>query len=90
MDDWETSSPNDVPEEIIVNGKEQKMKAELCPVCKGSGKLGDLWCKCHGCKGRGWIKVGGDVDTQNYPFYEPNPWAGYPYFHTDCRASNTG
>jgi len=40
--------------------------AELCPVCKGAGKLPQengetssipLWRTCHGCGGMGWVPV---------------------------------
>ena len=46
-------------------------KADLCPVCKGSGKgpwIGAKeeseyapkggWLPCHGCHGMGWVEVG--------------------------------
>ena len=30
-------------------------KADLCPVCEGSGEyIGE---KCHGCQGKGWVNV---------------------------------
>jgi DnaJ-class molecular chaperone len=42
-------------------------KAQLCPVCGGSGRLPDnnpygtstvqLTHTCHGCEGRGWVVV---------------------------------
>lgn len=37
--------------------------AEVCPVCQGSGKYKEE--KCHGCDGRGWVKVGTD-----YPYVQ--------------------
>ena len=42
-------------------------QAQKCPVCKGKG---DLFAKpgvflyhvtCHGCGGKGWVQVGGEV-----------------------------
>lgn len=41
------------------------MKAELCPVCLGSGKykLGT----CHGCNGKGWIVIPEDIKLQYKP-----------------------
>lgn len=42
------------------------MKAQLCPVCQGEGKLYDCsdttddsgnWHTCHGCDGKGWISL---------------------------------
>ena len=38
------------------------MKAQICPVCNGKGKL-NIYDKytydktCHGCNGKGWIEV---------------------------------
>ena len=41
-----------------------KMKAVLCPVCFGKGKIANLdkisnagKVSCHGCFGRGWVEV---------------------------------
>jgi hypothetical protein len=31
------------------------MKAQLCPVCNGSGKYDNK--ECHGCYGKGWVTV---------------------------------
>ena len=40
------------------------MHAELCPVCKGSGKWWDprdnKLHTCHGCQGMGWVAVPDD------------------------------
>lgn len=44
------------------------MKAEMCPVCKGTGKYVEYlnYCTntapytektCHGCSGKGWVLV---------------------------------
>ena len=38
------------------------MKAVLCPVCSGTGKVQDYhdiraYITCHGCGGRGWVEV---------------------------------
>ena len=44
--------------------------AELCPVCKGAGRLPQeygesssipLWRTCHGCGGMGWVPVPDEV-----------------------------
>lgn len=58
-------------------------KAELCPVCKGSGiytkaeigtaKEHEKW-SCHGCNGTGWVEVGYDP-----PHYHPPHWPYYPF-----------
>ena len=47
------------------------MKAVLCPVCLGKGKIGrdsferqltgDVFKTCHGCYGRGWVGILEDV-----------------------------
>jgi len=46
------------------------MKAQICPVCNGSGKYEGK--ECHGCDGKGWVSVSGD-----YPPYYPRPYI-YP------------
>lgn len=42
------------------------MRAVLCPVCDGKGKINDpltvaatstVKVVCHGCQGRGWVEV---------------------------------
>ena len=34
------------------------MKREICPICKGTGKIGwDNEITCHGCEGEGYIEV---------------------------------
>jgi len=59
-----------------------KRHAELCPVCKGSGKYRSSMdcnhtsityteCTCHGCGGTGWITITDDT-TPEYPY--PNPF----------------
>jgi len=56
------------------------MKAVLCPVCRGEGKVTDnsnysttsttqIKKTCHGCRGFGWVEVGdyafeGDKDIE--------------------------
>lgn len=57
-----------------------KKHAEICPVCKGSGKYKEYLDYvtttqaytekiCHGCHGNGWVEVTDDysVDTDNCP-----------------------
>lgn len=52
-------------------------KADICPVCNGTGKYKEynnyysyatepLYCEkvCHGCNGKGWVEVGG-IDEQS-------------------------
>jgi hypothetical protein len=43
------------------------MKAELCPVCLGKGKIGSGTYgeekTCHGCGGCGWVSV-----PEDHPF----------------------
>lgn len=53
------------------------MKAVLCPVCNGTGKLqptGDQsGCElktCHGCNGKGWV----EVQEESYSAYPSMPW----------------
>ena len=60
-------------------------KAELCPVCGGTGKYREkpngystsatsIERTCHGCGGKGWVEVG-QYDYPYYPDYpQPNPW----------------
>jgi len=49
--------------------------AEICPVCKGKGKIDDK--PCHGCGGLGWITI----QDNNYPIIPYiDPWPPcYPY-----------
>jgi hypothetical protein len=63
------------------------MKAQLCPVCNGSGKLtieGSItdtsisWPRyntCHGCSGKGWVEVSDEQPYINpiYPVYPCYP-----------------
>lgn len=61
------------------------MKAVLCPVCGGSGKVIQkndgssmsvpLAKDCHGCNGKGWVEVREDSYT---PYYPQLPW--YPWW----------
>jgi len=62
--------------DISKGNTEGKMKAVLCPVCNGSGKLVDqspgitttLSDKlCHGCAGKGWVEVHESITP--LPFY---------------------
>jgi len=55
--------------------------SELCPVCKGTGKVDEK--RCHGCNGLGWVTV---VDGQPvmpfllYPYVWP--WPDIAITHT--------
>ncbi|KKN16751.1 hypothetical protein LCGC14_0972880 [marine sediment metagenome] len=60
-------------------------QAVICPVCNGCGKAKEYEADtkkfikdypCHGCSGKGWVEVGGDV---TYPIY-PYPMPYYPYW----------
>lgn len=42
------------------------MKAELCPVCRGSGDYRGR--KCHGCEGKGWVVLSMPEDVFEYRF----------------------
>ena len=55
-----------------------KKHAEICPVCKGTGKYKEYWNygkttnvsyehTCHGCKGIGWITVVDDDTPEPCP-----------------------
>ena len=51
--------------------------SEICPVCKGKGKLEDK--PCHGCAGLGWITIQ-DNNSQWYPVYPSYPvYPGWPW-----------
>ncbi len=63
------------------------MKAELCPVCKGTGKYvrfpylagtnaAEYEQVCHGCGGQGWVQV-----PEGQPYYP------LPYF--DLKTGST-
>jgi len=59
IDSWDKNS---IPDWFIIP---HQPHAELCPVCKGNGKVAekDIYGKiteeqlCHGCGGLGWVKV---------------------------------
>ena len=69
--------------------------AELCPICKGVGRIqvdrdntttAPMEEKiCHGCDGKGWIEIGGgDYPPAPYwPCY-PNPWQPMPTYTITC------
>lgn len=55
-----------------------KRHAEICPVCKGTGKYKEYWDygtstsasyehTCHGCNGAGWITVTDDYTPELGP-----------------------
>ncbi len=55
--------------------------SEICPVCKGKGKVDNnpptsASCNlktCHGCSGTGWITVSDNVEPYPPPFNPENP-----------------
>ena len=47
------------------------MKAQLCPVCKGSGNYKKAIC--HGCHGRGWVTLPEERPVILYPRHRPHP-----------------
>lgn len=56
-------------------------KAQLCPVCLGSGLVnnepgysGTTKKTCHGCSGKGWVTVGDDYEEITVT--SPNSWTG--------------
>ncbi len=58
-------------------------KAELCPVCKGCGKIfghGDAGTcpteTCHGCDGKEWVEVSDNF----YPILPPQSLPSYPMY----------
>ena len=46
--------------------------AEICPVCNGTGKVGNVLC--HGCGGRGWLEVSGPEGPPVEPMPAPATW----------------
>jgi len=77
--------------------------AELCPVCKGSGKVSGngetgssvITVTCHGCDGKGWVTVQDSAEQQIIPYYVPvtypvaptNPY--WPPYITYCKNYET-
>lgn len=47
--------------------------AEICPICKGTGKLEKRIC--HGCDGKGWVTVGIDYPPAHYS----EPWQEFKW-----------
>lgn len=54
--------------------------AEVCPLCRGSGKRDEALDdqNCHGCDGKGWVTVSDDgpfpfVPVPYYPICPQNP-----------------
>jgi len=54
------------------------MKAVLCPVCNGMGRVADnppvgstgpADKTCHGCGGKGWVEVHEDYPSYPYVFW---------------------
>ncbi len=50
--------------------------AEVCPVCKGTGKYIEAIPVCHGCEGKGWITVRDEGKENGIPYYVTYP----PYY----------
>lgn len=52
------------------------MRAQVCPVCNGRGKIGNNGFSatvvdektCHGCNGKGWVEV------QEEPLFFKKPY----------------
>ncbi len=65
--------------------------AEICPVCKGNGKVEKE--TCHGCGGKGWVQVD-DVGNTFFPIYpcQPcNPYQPpYNYYYGQFHWSSAG
>lgn len=56
--------------------------AEICPVCKGSGRIGSERHErrdCHGCGGKGWVEVGSDDSVVPWPIQSYYPQITYLY-----------
>lgn len=53
------------------------MKAELCPVCSGSGKYNKK--QCHGCNSMGWILIP-ETNKQYVPYLMPYPISPEPTY----------
>lgn len=58
------------------------MRAELCPVCHGSGTVQCMGYSsslaCHGCGGKGWVEVG-NADNRPEPIHNIS-YSYAPYF----------
>ena len=56
--------------------------AEICPVCKGKGRIDGN--TCHGCDGKGWIAIRSEeyFPVVPYPIISPcpSPWHIVPVF----------
>ena len=67
------------------------MHSELCPVCKGKGKIPNDLSEgsttapyektCHACNGVGYILVPDEHPYWPEPYYPPQPY--YPPFYID-------
>jgi len=61
------------------------MKAVLCPVCNGIGRLcsgsGTNDITCRGCDGKGWVAVPREASLPRYiypcPYPNSNPYRSY-------------
>jgi len=75
--------------------------AELCPICKGRGKIvidemPDVTAApqpqiCYGCGGKGWVEIEGG--GANWPLYDINiPWMVYsvPAFEAEPGRETAG
>ncbi len=60
------------------------MHSEICPVCKGTGKIFDktnttAFKTCYGCGGKGWVEIRDDSGWAQPWYPNPNPWPYNPY-----------
>lgn len=56
--------------------------AEICPVCKGHGRI-TMQMQCHGCDGYGWVTVEDGKTNRNHvvsPLYLERPAYSSTYF----------
>lgn len=64
------------------------MHAEICPVCKGTGRyydhpeIGKDYVVCHGCAGDGWVEVCDGCCCEPTPSLPVVPYIPYPLPNT--------
>ena len=72
--------------------------AEICLICKGTGVCenhggnDDAFPtqKCHGCDGKGWVEVGGELYAPFMPMLPCYPYPGWPVPHYIVTYGDTG